>query len=160
MSCLFSFMIINVKGVISCPGGLDEFFWFGKKIFLFRLFFNNRILKIYTILVNIIENWWWLEVLKLWSFSWKKMNHELLFVIMVKKSTEGKFTNKHFRMFKRRGEGTKQIKENSVHLSALLTIRSFNKYWNNKINSSASIYFLTDESGILKERFSQTKVTQ
>lgn len=58
----------------------------------------------------------------------KKKNHELLFVIMVKKSTEGKFTNKQFRMFKHREEGRKQIKENSVYLNALLTIRSFNKY--------------------------------
>lgn len=62
------------------------------------------------------------------EFFHEKMNHELLFVIMVKKSTEGKFSNKHFRMFKRREEGRKQIKENSVYLSAHLTIRSFNKY--------------------------------
>lgn len=47
------------------------------------------------------------------EFFMKKMNHELLFVIMVKKSIKGKFTNKHFRMFKHREEGRKQIKENS-----------------------------------------------
>lgn len=32
---------------------------------------------------------------------------------MVKKSTKGKFNNKHYRMFKHGGEGRKQIKENS-----------------------------------------------